>query len=704
MTDLLQQAIAAIKAGDKVKGQQLIAQVLKADPRSESAWIWMSGIVDTDKQRRDCLEKVLSINPNNAQAKMGLEKLSKMAGLEQPPAAPVKPAAPPAPPAAPAAVPLPWEAEQPAAPAQPEGGDDLFGSAAFPWEAEQPAAPAKTEGGDDLFGGAAFPWEGEQPAAPPAQPASGSAAFTFDEQPGEEDDFLKAFAAAGSEPPAAPSQPAGGDDLFGGAAFPWESEQPAAPSAQPAAGDDLFGAAGSGAFPWETEQPAAGAAPEGSALGDDFFGASSAPAGGAGFSFDSQPGQDDDFFKAFGGGSDASQEMPFGSSGAAGEEGSVEAPDDFLKAFGGGAFEGASSAFAFEPDQPDLASGESPFRFDDDSGEAGQGDLSFSSEAAMSASGGAFDSFDMTGNSPEDPFAVRGDSAFDETEPGAEGAFGGSEAFGSSDAFGGGAFEGTSSAFGFEEEGEEALAQPQHDFDAFMQNLNNEDAGERGGRGPLDYAPQIWTNPKSPFDRVVILSDEYLIAANPDAARIPDIEEAVAQGQILRKQLGRSAKAIPLEKVTKVTANLNDVDMDVYYSDGKDLRMVNTQFADAETRNQALGSIQEKIGERFERTEKQYSRLRGLLAPLAVGFVILVMTALCYLAAADVHNNPQLLIDGTNTLREMIFGGILFVIPPFVFLCIGGVLLLGAGGWLATNLRTPPLMVTLAPKRIGKKK
>jgi len=55
MTDLLQQAIAAIKAGDKVKGQQLIAQVLKADPRSESAWIWMSGIVDTDKQRRDCL-------------------------------------------------------------------------------------------------------------------------------------------------------------------------------------------------------------------------------------------------------------------------------------------------------------------------------------------------------------------------------------------------------------------------------------------------------------------------------------------------------------------------------------------------------------------------------------------------------------------------------------------------------------------------
>ena len=136
----------------------------------------------------------------------------------------------------------------------------------------------------------------------------------------------------------------------------------------------------------------------------------------------------------------------------------------------------------------------------------------------------------------------------------------------------------------------------------------------------------------------------------------------------------------------------------------KDLRMVNTQFADAETRNQALGSIQEKIGERFERTEKQYSRLRGLLAPLAVGFVILVMTALCYLAAADVHNNPQLLIDGTNTLREMIFGGILFVIPPFVFLCIGGVLLLGAGGWLATNLRTPPLMVTLAPKRIGKKK
>ena len=269
-------------------------------------------------------------------------------------------------------------------------------------------------------------------------------------------------------------------------------------------------------------------------------------------------------------------------------------------------------------------------------------------------------------------------------------------AFGEPDQPESGSF-GRSSDFGLEEE--EAPAEPKPDFDSFMEKLGSEDSGMAATPAAgLAAAPQIWTNPEGRFDRVVILGDEYLITANPDSARIPDIEETIAQGQVLRKQLGRTAQAVPLEKVTKVTANLNDEEMSLYYSAGKELRMASVWFASAETRNQVLEIIQEKLGPRFERTQKQYSRMRGMLAPLAVGFITLVMTALCYLAAADVHKNPQSIFDGQRTLQELIFGGVLFVVPPWAFLCIGGVLLLGALAWLATNLRTPPLMVTLAPK------
>jgi hypothetical protein len=72
MTDKLQQAITAIKSGDKKTGQQLLAEVIKSDPGNENAWLWMSDVVEHDENRLYCLRQVLLINPNNQIAKKGL--------------------------------------------------------------------------------------------------------------------------------------------------------------------------------------------------------------------------------------------------------------------------------------------------------------------------------------------------------------------------------------------------------------------------------------------------------------------------------------------------------------------------------------------------------------------------------------------------------------------------------------------------------
>lgn len=73
-TNKLQEAITLIKSGDRQAGQQLMTEVLRADPRNETAWLWMSALV-TGEKRRFCLEKVLSINPNHPQARQQLAKL-----------------------------------------------------------------------------------------------------------------------------------------------------------------------------------------------------------------------------------------------------------------------------------------------------------------------------------------------------------------------------------------------------------------------------------------------------------------------------------------------------------------------------------------------------------------------------------------------------------------------------------------------------
>lgn len=73
----LQEAIEALRAGKRAEAQALLAQVIKQDPKNEQAWLWLSQAVESDAQRRVCLERVLQINPDNPAAQRGLRHLQK---------------------------------------------------------------------------------------------------------------------------------------------------------------------------------------------------------------------------------------------------------------------------------------------------------------------------------------------------------------------------------------------------------------------------------------------------------------------------------------------------------------------------------------------------------------------------------------------------------------------------------------------------
>lgn len=75
--DLLKQGIAALNARRKAEARSLLTQVVEQDDRNEMAWLWLSGAVDTDEDRRVCLENVLAINPDNGLAQRGLATLQK---------------------------------------------------------------------------------------------------------------------------------------------------------------------------------------------------------------------------------------------------------------------------------------------------------------------------------------------------------------------------------------------------------------------------------------------------------------------------------------------------------------------------------------------------------------------------------------------------------------------------------------------------
>ncbi|MCB0033218.1 MAG: hypothetical protein KDE51_04335 [Anaerolineales bacterium] len=86
----MQKAIKAIKAGDMESGRKLLSTILKKDRNNEEAWLWMSRTMSEPQKKRQCIERVLSINPNN---EVALRIIDRMDGRTAPPptAAPAQP-------------------------------------------------------------------------------------------------------------------------------------------------------------------------------------------------------------------------------------------------------------------------------------------------------------------------------------------------------------------------------------------------------------------------------------------------------------------------------------------------------------------------------------------------------------------------------------------------------------------------------------
>jgi hypothetical protein len=74
---LLDEGIAAIKAGDKALARGKLEAAVKIDQFNEQAWFWLASVVETDEERRTCLGNVVIINPANERAQQMLDKLDQ---------------------------------------------------------------------------------------------------------------------------------------------------------------------------------------------------------------------------------------------------------------------------------------------------------------------------------------------------------------------------------------------------------------------------------------------------------------------------------------------------------------------------------------------------------------------------------------------------------------------------------------------------
>ena len=62
----------AIEQGDRFQARDLLASLLKDDPDNIEYWLLMSTVVESQKERVYCLKKVLTLDPINPDARLGM--------------------------------------------------------------------------------------------------------------------------------------------------------------------------------------------------------------------------------------------------------------------------------------------------------------------------------------------------------------------------------------------------------------------------------------------------------------------------------------------------------------------------------------------------------------------------------------------------------------------------------------------------------
>ena len=74
----LQEAIQAIEQGETVKAQEILRRLLRTAPNNAVYWVWLSAAVDSEKERRYCLQKAYAADPTYEPARRGLMLLGEM--------------------------------------------------------------------------------------------------------------------------------------------------------------------------------------------------------------------------------------------------------------------------------------------------------------------------------------------------------------------------------------------------------------------------------------------------------------------------------------------------------------------------------------------------------------------------------------------------------------------------------------------------
>ncbi|MDW8327359.1 MAG: tetratricopeptide repeat protein, partial [Anaerolineales bacterium] len=80
--EMFNEAIRAAKSGQRRRARDLLTRLIKTDPEKVDYWVWLSSVVDSEKEQLFCLQKAIKLDPNSIAARRGLVMLGALSPEE----------------------------------------------------------------------------------------------------------------------------------------------------------------------------------------------------------------------------------------------------------------------------------------------------------------------------------------------------------------------------------------------------------------------------------------------------------------------------------------------------------------------------------------------------------------------------------------------------------------------------------------------
>lgn len=80
--ELLNRCIDLIRSGEREEAARILARIVQEDPQNDAAWAWLSVCFDEKERKLYCLDRAITINPQNLIALDGLAKITPVPDLQ----------------------------------------------------------------------------------------------------------------------------------------------------------------------------------------------------------------------------------------------------------------------------------------------------------------------------------------------------------------------------------------------------------------------------------------------------------------------------------------------------------------------------------------------------------------------------------------------------------------------------------------------